>query len=98
MEAAYEVNKFKPERKRMRTAKNDHVETALIRWIREVRCRNMILTGAILQEKARFFADALGILEVRLDGFKGSRIEMESFYRRFLDRVLVLFLMQQMHF
>ena len=63
IEAAYAVNQFEPSRKRMRTGKNDDVEVALLRWIREARSQNIILTGAILQEKAKFFGEALGASE-----------------------------------
>lgn len=61
IEAAYSVNQFEPTRKRMRTAKNEDVEVALLRWIKEARSQNIILTGAVLQEKAKFFGEALGV-------------------------------------
>lgn len=37
VEAAYSMNQFEPKRKRMRTAKNEDVEVALMRWITEAR-------------------------------------------------------------
>lgn len=61
IEAAYAVNQFEPARKRMRAGKNEDVEVALLRWIREARSQNIILTGTILQEKAKFFGEALGV-------------------------------------
>lgn len=61
IETACAINKFEPARKRMRTAKNEEIEVALLRWIREARNQNIILSGAVLQEKAKFFAEALGV-------------------------------------
>lgn len=45
----------------MRTVKNNHMETTLMRLIGEVRSQNMTLTEANLQEKGCFFADVLNI-------------------------------------
>lgn len=77
IEAACLLNKFEPDRKRMRVASNEELETALFRWVNEVRNQNLPITGTILQEKARFFADALGITD-----FCGS----SGWLQRFKDR------------
>jgi len=45
----------------MRTGKNEDIEVALLRWIQEVRSENIVLTGNVLQEKAKHFAEALGV-------------------------------------
>lgn len=55
IEAACVSNKFEPNRKRMRLAKNEEVEIALMKGIIEIRGKNRPLTGDILQEKALFF-------------------------------------------
>ena len=49
--------------KRARTGKNDDVEVALLRWLREARNQNIILKEAILQEKAKYFGEAFGASE-----------------------------------
>lgn len=61
IEAAYASGSFEPVRKRIRTGRNEDVEVSLLRWIREARIQNLPLSGAVLQEKAKFFADALGL-------------------------------------
>ncbi|XP_042900840.1 tigger transposable element-derived protein 4-like [Parasteatoda tepidariorum] len=45
----------------MRTGGNEEIEVALLRWVREARSQNLPLTGHVLQEKAKVFADALGV-------------------------------------
>lgn len=77
IETACVLSKFEPSRKRMRVANNEEVETALIKWMNEARNQNLPITGAILLEKAHFFADALGIKE-----FLGS----SGWLQRFKDR------------
>src|SRR5690348_11382534 len=59
IEAGLVTNHFQPARKRMRTSKVEQVEIALVQWVLEARSRNVTLTAGMLQEKARFFADAL---------------------------------------
>nr|XP_042911674.1 uncharacterized protein LOC122272279 [Parasteatoda tepidariorum] len=61
IEVAYAINQFEPARKRMRTGGNEEIEVALLRWVREARSQNLPLTGHVLQEKAKVFADALGV-------------------------------------
>lgn len=61
IETACAVNQFEPARKQRRTTKNEEVEVALLRGIRETRNLNIILTGAVLQEKAKLFAEALDV-------------------------------------
>lgn len=77
IEAACVSNKFEPNRKRMRLAKNEEVEIALMKWISEIRSKNRPLTGDILQEKALFFADAFGV-----EDFQAS----SGWLQRFKDR------------
>ena len=61
IKVAYAVNQFEPARKKMCTGKNEIVEVALLCWIREFRSQNIILKGTILQEKGKFFGEALGV-------------------------------------
>lgn len=61
IEKANESNQFGPGRKRIRTGRNEDVEIALLRWIETAKSQNLDLTGPIIQKKAHFFADALGV-------------------------------------
>ena len=63
VEAAYVLQKFEPALKRMRISKTKVLETALFRRMIEAKNENHPITKGILQEKARFFGDALRIAD-----------------------------------
>lgn len=92
IEAACVSNKFEPNRKRMRLAKNEDVEIALMKWISEIRSKNTPLTGDILQEKALFLLmpSAWKISKHHLDGYKDLKIGMESYAKRFVVKKIAL--------
>ncbi len=85
IEAAYASNQVEPKHKRMRTAKNEDVEIALMRWIKEVRSQILTLTGGILQEK-RYFSPMRWIFKLRLVGFSVSRSIMASYARKCAEK------------
>ena len=58
---AYAVNLLEPAMKRMQIGKNEDVEVILLCCNRETRNQNVILMGAILQEKTKFFGETLGV-------------------------------------
>ena len=61
IEVASVVNQLQPARKRYRTGKNEDAQNVLLRWIRKARNQNIILTGAILQQKAKFSRDSFDV-------------------------------------
>ncbi|XP_072142106.1 tigger transposable element-derived protein 4-like, partial [Dermacentor andersoni] len=58
---AFENDKFKTSRKRMRTGAYPELEKALLVWIREARSNKLPLSGDIVAMKARTLATMLGI-------------------------------------
>lgn len=66
-----------PSRKRLRTSDFKDVENATLLWLRSARKNLVPLSGAILQEKARQFAKALGQNE-----FQGSTGWLARFKKR----------------
>lgn len=52
---------FDGRRKRMRTSAYPDVEEAVLEWIRDMRSRNLPLSGPIVCEKARVFAERLNV-------------------------------------
>ncbi|XP_072172602.1 tigger transposable element-derived protein 4-like [Diadema setosum] len=60
IEEQYESAKYNPSHKRFRTAALDDVEEALIKWFRDVRDKNLPVSGPLLKEKVEFFATSLG--------------------------------------
>ncbi|CAM1321624.1 Uncharacterised protein r2_g3003 [Pycnogonum litorale] len=73
--AEYEGNRLKENRKRMRTAAHPELESALFQWFQQVRAKNVLVTGPLLIEKAKEFANRLKIENFRvstgwLDRFK----------------------------
>ncbi|XP_069134649.1 tigger transposable element-derived protein 6-like [Argopecten irradians] len=56
-----------PQRKKSRNAKFPEVEQALLAWFNNARAQNVTVSGEILREKARFFAERLGIKSNEFD-------------------------------
>ncbi|XP_072142094.1 tigger transposable element-derived protein 4-like [Dermacentor andersoni] len=74
---AFEIDKFKTSRKRIRTGAYPELEKALLVWIREARSNKLPLSGDIVAMKARTLAAMLGI-----DDFVSS----DGWLTRFKDR------------
>ncbi|CAM1325478.1 Uncharacterised protein r2_g3438 [Pycnogonum litorale] len=73
--AEYEGNRLKENRKCMRTAAHPELESVLFQWFQQVRAKNVPVTGPLLIEKAKEFANRLKIENFRvstgwLDRFK----------------------------
>ncbi|XP_072145376.1 tigger transposable element-derived protein 4-like [Dermacentor andersoni] len=67
---AFENDKFKTSRKRLRTGAYPELEKALLVWIREARSNKLPLSGDIIAMKARTLATMLGINDfVSSDGW-----------------------------
>ncbi|CAM1298337.1 TIGD6 (predicted) [Pycnogonum litorale] len=64
--AEYEGNRLKENRKRMRTAAHPELESALFQWFEQVRSKNVPVTGPLLIEKAKEFANRLKIENFRV--------------------------------
>ena len=67
--------KFGPKRRVMRTGQFDELESPMLKWFTSMRDRNIPLSGPLLLEKAKSFAEQLGITEFKqstgwLDRFK----------------------------
>ena len=60
-----------------RATRNDDVNSALMEFFRRSRDRNFPLTGPLLQEKAKFFADSFGV-----EGFAASNGWIDSWKER----------------
>lgn len=58
---AYEGCLFEPERKRLRLAKHDNLDSALLLWFKQARSQNIPISGPILGEKAELLANDMGI-------------------------------------
>ncbi|KAK8768126.1 hypothetical protein V5799_005093, partial [Amblyomma americanum] len=52
---------IEPSRKRLRTSAHPEMETAVSTWIKDVRSRNIPLSGPIIAAKAADFANQMGI-------------------------------------
>ena len=59
--AMFERSMFEPDRKRMRTAKHEDLEAALLVWFKQARFQNAPISGPLLIEKSDFFATQMGI-------------------------------------
>ncbi|XP_072140431.1 tigger transposable element-derived protein 4-like, partial [Dermacentor andersoni] len=79
---AFENDKFKTSRKRMRTGAYPKLQKALLVWIREARSNQLPLSGDIVAMKARTLATMLGI-----DDFVSS----DGWLTRFKDRLDLVF-------
>ena len=58
--ASFEASSFRPDAKKMRTAKYQDVEEALDIWFREARAANIAISGPVLQAKADELSKKLG--------------------------------------
>lgn len=75
--ADYEQNTGGDRKRRATSNVNADFEDLLIRWIQDANTRSISLTGALIQERARLFAEDLGMTE-----FKGSNGWLEKFLKR----------------
>ncbi|XP_064488391.1 tigger transposable element-derived protein 4-like [Ornithodoros turicata] len=82
IEEAYEAEAFGSERKRLRTAKHPDLERALLTWIKDVRSRDIPLSGPIIMAKATDFA-----LRLNHADFAAS----EGWFQRFRERHNLVF-------
>uniref|UniRef100_A0A8C4SC05 HTH CENPB-type domain-containing protein n=1 Tax=Erpetoichthys calabaricus TaxID=27687 RepID=A0A8C4SC05_ERPCA len=57
----FERSKFEPERKRMRTAKHEDLETALLLWFKQARSQNAPISGPLMLERSNELAKQMGI-------------------------------------
>ena len=64
---AYEEGSYSDKRKKMRQSDYPDLNKALSQWFRTIRTSNVPLSGPLLQEKARYFAEQLGY-----ENFKAS--------------------------
>ena len=67
--------KFGPKRRNMRTGEFDDLEKVLLKWFTQMRDRDIPISGPLLLQKAKFFADSLEIKDFKqstgwLDKFK----------------------------
>ena len=60
IEAAFEESKFQPQRKRIRSAKYEDIESGLLLWFKGIREKNLPVSGPILQTKAEEIAKEMG--------------------------------------
>ena len=72
---AYLQSSFNPDRKRMRTAKSEDTEKAVLKWFTTAREQNIPVSGPMLLTKAEQFAEQLGDTDFKantgwLDRFK----------------------------
>lgn len=74
---AYEKNTVSSGRKRIRLAKHDDLDQALSKWYTQMRARNIPITGPLLMEKAKMFADML-----KIEDFKASTGWLDHFKKR----------------
>lgn len=77
IEDAVEGCKIDSRRKRFKTAVNDDVDKATLRWFHEMRQQNVPISGPMIAEKAREFAAKLGNKD-----FKASNGWIASFRER----------------
>ena len=66
-----------PYMKRIRPCANAEMEAALTVWFTQQRSQNVPISGPLLLEKAKFFAEQFGV-----QGFKGSNGYLEKFKKR----------------
>ena len=74
---AYEEGSYSDKRKKMRQSDYPDLNKALSQWFRTVRTSNVPLSGPLLQEKARYFAEQLGY-----ENFKASNGFLDRFKER----------------
>ena len=74
---AYEEGSYSDKRKKMRQSDYPDLNKALSQWFRTVRSSNVPLSGPLLQEKARYFAEQLGY-----ENFKASNGFLDRFKER----------------
>lgn len=86
------MNRFEPARKRMRTAKNREVEVSSFKWIRQARNQNIILTGAVLQEKQKVLQKHFVsmVLHAQMDGCQLLNNTMELSAKGYVVKSLQL--------
>lgn len=60
IESAFQQSQFQPQRKRIRAAKYEDIESGLLLWFKGVREKNVPVTGPVLQSKAEEIAKELG--------------------------------------
>ncbi|KAH7955127.1 hypothetical protein HPB49_024645 [Dermacentor silvarum] len=63
--------------KKLKSSIYADVDKAVFRWFMDMRARNVRMSGAVLQQKARDYACILGC-----DDLKGSKGWLEGFKRR----------------
>ena len=73
----FEENKVKPERKKIRGSNFNQVEEALHTWYRQMRAKNLPVSGPTLIEKATKFAN-----ELNVEDFKASQGWLDNFKKR----------------
>nr|XP_054919021.1 tigger transposable element-derived protein 4-like [Dermacentor andersoni] len=79
---AFESEKFRASRKRLRTAAHPELEEALLRWVVDSRNANLPLSGPLIMAQAERFA-----LMMHIDAFKAS----EGWCARFRERHGLIF-------
>ncbi|GFT01749.1 tigger transposable element-derived protein 4 [Trichonephila clavipes] len=57
----FKQSKFEPERKRMRTAKHEDLEAALLAWFKQARSQNALISGPEMLERSNELAKQMGI-------------------------------------
>ena len=77
IEEAYANQTFGPKRKRMRLGNFENLDAAMVSWLREVRSRDVRISGDLLASTAVKMAEELGITD-----FKGSRGWLEGWKTR----------------
>ena len=75
IEEAYLNQTFGPKRKRMRLGSHEDLDSAMATWLREVRSRDVRISGELLMATAKEMAEKLGISDFKasrgwLDGWK----------------------------
>ena len=83
---AYEEGSYNDKRKKMRQSDYPDVNKAPSQWFRTVRTSNVSLSGPLIQDKARYFAEQLGYENFKasngfLDRFKEREKKRRSGYR-----------------
>jgi hypothetical protein len=73
----FEENKIKPERKKIRASNYQQVEDAVHTWYRQMRVKNLPVTGPILIEKTMKFAS-----DLKVEEFKASHGWLDNFKKR----------------
>ena len=77
LKSEFEANQPSTRKRRIRTTENDDVNKLTWEWFKDVVSRQLPVTGPMLQERAKLFAEQL-----KIDTFKGSNGWLESFRKR----------------